>query len=65
MIHWQTVEGIPELHLDHKAARMLAGTLVRTCPQGQQLVDLGTVVRIVVHGTPAEPREPHVPVGEV
>jgi hypothetical protein len=37
---------------------------VRTCPQGEELIDLGCVVRLVVHGTQAEPVAPHVPVEE-
>lgn len=51
-----------EIHLDHASARRLAGAIVRTCPQGEELIDLGCVVRLVVHGNPAEPVAPHVPV---
>jgi hypothetical protein len=54
---------VTEIHIDH-SARRLAGAIVRTCPQGEELIDLGCVVRLVVHGTQAEPVAPHVPVEE-
>jgi len=53
---------VTEIHIDHASARRLAGAIVRACPQGEELIDLGCAVRLVVHGTPAEPTTPHVPV---
>ena len=55
---------ITEIHIDHTSARRLAGAIVRTCPKGEELIDLGCVVRLVVHGTQAESVAPHVPVEE-
>lgn len=41
-------DGTIELHLDTRAARVLAGALIRSCPDGEQVVDIDPEVRVVV-----------------
>jgi hypothetical protein len=41
-------DGTIELRIDTRGARVLAGALIRSCPDGEQTVDIDPKVRVVV-----------------